>query len=105
MSKLIDVDALKDAIIDAGQSSKRYKIGEFWELNCREIYEVIDNVPTVDAVPVVRCRDCRYSKSASDDEDGYYCLFFEQFFQKDGGTLFMSGDYCSHGERKDNAAY
>ena len=26
----------------------------------RSVREVIDNAPTIDAVPVVRCRDCRW---------------------------------------------
>ena len=42
MSRLIDRDTLKKSIIDAGQSSRRYKLGEVWELNGAEIEEVID---------------------------------------------------------------
>ena len=50
--RLIDADALAMAIVDAGQASKRYKIGDFWELRYTEIKEVMDEQPTVDAVPV-----------------------------------------------------
>jgi hypothetical protein len=45
--------------------------------------ELIDNMPTVDAVPVVRCKDCKWYKG---------CYMLEN---KDG--------YCSEGERKDGA--
>ena len=46
-----------------------------------------------DVVPVVRCKDCKYSsfiKSCSK----YEC-------QKGCGALKFSNDYCSYGERKD----
>lgn len=52
MVRMIDADALAMAIVDAGQASKRYKIGDFWELRYTEIKEVMDEQPTVDAVPV-----------------------------------------------------
>ena len=47
---------------------------------------------TVDAVEVVRCKDCkRYCKSAIGSDD---CLLLCVDVKPD--------DYCSHGERKDN---
>lgn len=51
MSRLIDDDALKRAIVEEGQKSKRYKIGEFWELNGDEIWQVIDAQPTIETEP------------------------------------------------------
>lgn len=50
--RLIDAEELYLNIVEKGQSSKRYKIGEFWELNGAELRDVIDNQPTVDAAPV-----------------------------------------------------
>lgn len=52
-------------------------------------------MPTVDAVPVVRCRDCKYFDSGT-DEDGK--LFFKCLGWVYGGT--SEDDFCSHGERK-----
>ena len=43
----INADRLKEAIVEEGQRSKRYKIGEFWELNREEIWKVIDEMPTL----------------------------------------------------------
>lgn len=51
MSRLIDADALKYAIVEKGQRSKRYKLGEFWELNGDEIWQVIDAQPTIEPEP------------------------------------------------------
>lgn len=49
--RTIDADALKLAIVEEGQRSKRYKIGEFWELNGDEIRQVIDAQPTIEPEP------------------------------------------------------
>lgn len=46
--RLIDADTLKEEIVEAGQRSTRYRIGEFWELNRNEIWKVIDEQPTVE---------------------------------------------------------
>ena len=31
-------------------------------------FDVVDNSPTVDAVPVVRCKDCCYTDESLDDD-------------------------------------
>ena len=49
--RMINADALKLAIVEEGQRSKRYKIGEFWELNGDEIRQVIDAQPTIESEP------------------------------------------------------
>lgn len=48
--------------------------------------EDIDDAPTVDAVPVVRCKDCRKFKT-------YSCRMVASGYD----------DFCSYGERKDGA--
>ena len=42
------------AFIEKGQSSKRYKWGEKWELDGDEIREALQTVPAADVRPVVR---------------------------------------------------
>ena len=49
--RTIDADALKYAIVEEGQRSKRYKLGEFWELNGDEIWQVIDAQSTIEPEP------------------------------------------------------
>lgn len=46
--RMINADTLKYDIVEEGQRSKRYKIGEFWELNRDEIWKVIDEQPTIE---------------------------------------------------------
>lgn len=58
-----------------------------------EAYHIIKYVvPTVDAVEVVRCRDCKHYKP---DEYEFGCGC-------DGGLPYVKADdYCSYGERRD----
>lgn len=44
---LIDRDKMFAAFVEEGQKSKRYKIGERWELNGKEIRNVIANLPDI----------------------------------------------------------
>lgn len=53
-----------------------------------ELIKRIWSIPTVDAVEVVRCKDCKYEKTCS--------ILWESKEPKENG-------YCSLGERKDNA--
>lgn len=46
MDDLISRQAAKLAIVEKGQASKRYKVGEFWELNRNEIWDALDGVPS-----------------------------------------------------------
>nr|DAQ81327.1 MAG TPA: hypothetical protein [Caudoviricetes sp.] len=49
--------------------------------------------PTVDSVPVVRCKDCKYYKP---DEYECGCDFA-------GGLPYVkAGDFCSYGERNED---
>lgn len=57
---------------------------------------LVSEQPTVDAVSVVRCRECVYFDP--DDEDGLRCA-------KTEAMLWSSeNDYCSYGQRKDQFA-
>lgn len=37
-----------DALIEKGQKSKRYKLGENWELNLSEIKEAVESIPSAE---------------------------------------------------------
>lgn len=86
--KLIDADALKIecsrlpcVIDDEGLVFMRMKA----------VINRINNATTVDAVEVVRCRDCVKSSQYDDGSDNYVCGY--------GGTKKGSG-FCSDGERR-----
>ena len=54
--------------------------------------QIIDELPSVDAVPVVRCKDCKHYEMASNEANGW-CEKNE--------LPFAPWDYCSYGERKE----
>ena len=61
----------------------------------KDIRQVVDEQPTVDAVPVVRCKDCVHKKCVNDSngEGLEYCgLMF---------CIITDNFYCGHGERKE----
>lgn len=50
--RLIDADVLLERFVEKGQRSNRYKLGENWELNFPEIYDVVNQQPPIDAEPI-----------------------------------------------------
>ena len=61
-----------------------------------KVVRAISRVETIDAVPVVRCKDCKHS--LKDD------LFRTRWCQKPGQYKEVKdGFFCAYGERKDDA--
>lgn len=60
------------------------------------IVDIVDEQPTIDAVPVVRCKDCKHYRSVAGYIDGY-CHMAEWYRRYQ-----YPDDYCSRGERKDD---
>lgn len=59
-----------------------------------EVMDLLEQCKAIDAVEVVRCRDCVYwASGAKEDESWEYCYWFES--EIDGN------EFCSYGERKD----
>ena len=92
-------------LIDADwvlEHTKPYELSdEDWSVTggtaIRLIHNAIDNAPTVDAVPVVRCRECKHR--GTDD-----CIFHIKGEPADEELLLkLDNDFCSYGERKEGA--
>ena len=91
-------------LIDADwvlEHTKPYELSdEDWSVTggtaIRLIHNAIDQAPTIDAVPVVRCKDCKQGEIDDPDfPDQYYCH---------AGCGWNNGDfYCAYGERKEGA--
>lgn len=77
MMRLIDADALP-----------KYT---GYALSANEVAEAVENAPTIDAVPVVRCRECSVPHNRWTG-----C-------PKLGGLIPPDDFYCAFGERKDGA--
>lgn len=87
--RLIDVDSLHE-LIDGGFDLDFDEIPE----TKRELLRMIDHQETIDAVPVVRCKDCRFYRF-------YDGTFGKGWMCFENNTARHGDDYCSRGERKD----
>ena len=86
--RLGDLDALKKSMCELCHQD--YSDEPCEPSDC-VFYNAIENAPTIDAVPVVRCRECSHSQEYLDDE--LFCLCFEDVVPLYG--------YCYKGERKE----
>ena len=84
MTRLIDADALK-------KENERLLHCDFPYLSEMTLEELIDDVPTIDAVPVIRCKDCKYN----DAQQWVACTLIPQMFGKTADNNF-----CSYAEPK-----
>lgn len=82
MSRYIDADLLDDIALQRGITRWEYKM----------IESVLFDFPTADVVEVVRCEDCRYWENRF---DVMVCNL------TDG--MKGASDYCSYGERREDA--
>lgn len=57
----------------------------------------IDQAPTIDAVKVVRCKDCKFGDWDSEPHNAMVCMRTKDGFWRSGN------DFCSFGERKEGA--
>lgn len=75
-------------LIDAKPIEIRYNTEA---LGRREMYEMVKNAPTIDAVQVVRCKDCKWWTKQEKSIQGRCAL---------NGTYPTGGWYCANGERE-----
>lgn len=84
--RLIDADALKYEPIPKGDRNYRtYNLDDAYEDGYSDAFVDIRNAPTIDAVEVIRCKDCIWYL-----KDGSCARHLKQF---------EPYNYCSYGER------
>ena len=101
--RLIDANALLENI------QYRLPVNDMVAQLINDIVDItrtqIVNAPTVDAVPVVRCKDCKHyhaeqgwcdEHSSFIDERGVKCHPWES----NDWRMFEEDDFCSYGERR-----
>lgn len=84
--RLIDANAMRDDWLENGENEYVY--------DTNAVLDSIDSQPTVDAVEVVRCKDCirRY-----DTDECPMCFLIEgKYYEYTNGNGF-----CDRGERKE----
>ncbi len=96
MARLIDADALKKSVpnthVDIFENCRNCEL-----LDDEQVEELIDNASTIDAVPVVRCEDCKYWIELEHGTGTCKRLDNVLFWLGTDAT-----DFCSFAERKDD---
>ena len=91
MARMIDADK-----INYHEHTECIGHGDFETVRTVTDKEIAE-IPTVDAVRVVRCKDCKFGATPYGDEhDGWI-----ECSNIHGRPLFGCNDFCSYGERKD----
>ena len=80
-------------LIDIEDISLLKTVGE-GGLSAKALWRRINNQPTVDAVPVVRCKDCIRWRQSKSDTTAMVCDW--------DGYEKTEKDFCSWAKRKDN---
>ena len=87
--RLIDAD-IADVVIIYDKSNELTPVSEVREYIKRQ-KAFLDKFPTIDAVPVVRCAQCKHFKRNLENDT--YCS------SVNGLTDPQEDDFCSYGER------
>lgn len=104
--RLIDADWVLDHLKPYEPSDEEWRVTSGTAL--RLIHTAVNNAPTVNAMPVVYCKDCKYADTERRNatEKRYYnaILFCRNSNLCNDEPLAMwPTDFCSYGERKDEA--
>ena len=86
MARLIDADEVDYENISCSQSQLHW------------LHRIIEMQPTVDAVEVVRCRDCKRCFKHTTKRNRQYMWIC---MRNDTDLYVRPDDFCSYGERKD----
>ena len=84
--RLADVDMIYDEV------EKQYKGSTGIERNCnRNFLNLICHAPTIDAVPVVRCQECKHKNTTA-------CPAYDAPFMRTSLRI----KFCSEGQRRED---
>ena len=99
--RMIDVDAL-----GVGRCSKDV-LPEAYCAGWNGLIDLIEKAPTVDAVPVVRCRECKHHRDKNEQERQYLVedilICTSPDATDDCWNAVWPDHFCSYGERKEGA--
>ena len=97
--RLIDADRLSEAIYDNVPAP--YEDASWAKENC---LAEIEAAQTVDAVPVVRCRDCKHHRDKNEQEQQYLAedilICTSQDATEDCWNAVWPDHFCSYGEKE-----
>ena len=94
--RLIDANALKESVMK--EIRHYWNEGEGGYYLAEDVIPDIDLAPAVDAVEVVRCKECKSWEqyNACDGSKPHRCMNLNAIFH----MRTAPDDFCSHGERR-----
>ena len=90
--RLIDADALYTLFV---------KMKSFGELTAKKAIRCVEEAPTVDAVPVIRCKDCALWDDADSEHLVGYCTEGDGRLPSNGEKITFRNEWCCWAERKE----
>ena len=88
-------------------TEKPYHAGDQMRGGLRKALRCIEQAPTVDAVPVVRCRECKHHRDKNEQERQYLVedilICTSPDATDDCWNAVWHDHFCSYGKRKEGA--
>lgn len=101
MAEYIDREALMKFPIRANRCDKEHANTHFIN-GIESVMEYAELLPTVDAVPIVRCKDCKYYNRGELLAPNKFCFRLKHPTENRLiGYNFAPDDFCSYGEGTD----
>lgn len=95
MTEYIDRQALEVALNHRlSYLIKEYSVFDHYTTGYSDAVSAVENFPSADAVPVVRCKDCRWRGREE-------CAMFCRCECGEQHTWETDNDFCSYGERRE----
>ena len=95
--ELISREALREFPIRLNHYDKEHG-NEHFVLGVESVLEYAETLPSVDAVEVVRCRDCKNGELLLNAQGAEYVVC-----ELDEHHVWLPNGFCSYGERKEDS--
>lgn len=92
MARMIDADFMRQEWLENGENEYVY--------DTNAVLESIDAQPTVDAVEVVRCKDCLFYQETIGKDSGKPCGYGSCGVPGHITGIVYDEEFCSYGERR-----
>ncbi len=101
--RAIDADEVFKAAYDMACQSVLIPGCEDYAHGLREAANYIENAPTLDVVPVIRCRECKHKSQGISDKMRTWCSMWQCWILQGDGYCHMAAK-MNVGQEEDNDA-
>ena len=99
----IDADEVFKAAYDMACQSVLIPGCEDYAHGLREAANYIENAPTLDVVPVIRCRECKHKSQGISDKMRTWCSMWQCWILQGDGYCHMAAKMDARQEEDKNA--